>query len=70
MPNSKDHDMNTMTITSAKYAKDSLTGQNASISATIDGQEWGVPLAAGNRHYDEIMRQVDAGDLVIQEADA
>jgi len=29
-----------------------------------------VPLTPGNRHYDEIMRQVDAGDLVIQEADA
>jgi hypothetical protein len=62
--------MNTMTITSAKYAKDSFSGANASISATIDGQEWSVPLTPGNRHYDEIMRQVDAGDLVIQEADA
>jgi hypothetical protein len=62
--------MNTMNITSAKYAKDSLSGTNASISATIDGQEWSVPLTPGNRHYDEIMRQVDAGDLVIQEADA
>jgi hypothetical protein len=62
--------MNSMTITSAKYAKSQMTGQNASISATIDGQEWSVPLTPGNRHYDEIMRQVDAGDLVIQEADA
>jgi hypothetical protein len=62
--------MNTMTITSAKYAKDSLSGANASILATIDGIAWSVPLTPGNRHYDEIMRQVDAGDLVIQEADA
>jgi hypothetical protein len=62
--------MNTMTITSAKYAKDSLSGANASILATIDGTEWSVPLTPGNRHHDEIMRQVDAGDLVIQEADA
>jgi hypothetical protein len=62
--------MNTMTITSAKYVKNSLSGQPSSISATIDGQEWSVPLIPGNRHYDEIMRQVDAGDLVIQEADA
>ena len=62
--------MNTMTITSAKYAKNPMNGANASISATIDGQEWSVPLTPGNRHYDEIMRQVDAGDLVIQEADA
>jgi hypothetical protein len=62
--------MNNMTITSAKYVKSQMTGQPSSISATIDGQEWSVPLTPGNRHYDEIMRQVDAGDLVIQEADA
>jgi len=61
--------MNTMTITSAKYVK-SLTSETSAILATIDGQEWSVPLTPGNRHYDEIMRQVDAGDLVIQEADA
>ena len=61
--------MNNMTITSAKYTL-GLDGQPSGISATIDGQEWSVPLTPGNRHYDEIMRQVDAGDLVIQEADA
>ena len=60
--------MNTMTITSAKYVN--FMGQPSSILATIDGQEWSVPLTPGNRHYEEIMRQVDAGDLVIQEADA
>ena len=60
--------MNTMNITSAKYVND--MGQPGSISATIDGQEWSVPLTPGNRHYDAIMAQVDAGDLVIQEADA
>lgn len=60
--------MNTMTITSAKYVNH--MGQPSGILATIDGQEWSVPLTPGNRHYDEIMRQVDAGDLVIQEADA
>ena len=58
------------TITSAKYAKNPMNGENASISATIDGQEWSVPLTPGNRHYDAIMAQVDVGDLVIQEADA
>ena len=61
--------MNTMIITSAQYVNDSITGQPSSIKALIDGQEWSVPLAAGNRHYDEIMRQVDAGELVIQEAE-
>jgi len=61
--------MNTMTITSAKYVKDSLSGANTSISATIDGQEWSVPLTPGNRHYEALMAAVEAGTLVIQEAD-
>jgi len=60
----------TMTITSAQYVNSAMTGQPSSIKATIDGTEWSVPLAPGNRHYDEIMRQVEAGTLVIQEADA
>ena len=58
-----------MNITSAQYFNSAMTGQPSSIKAIIDGQEWSVPLAAGNRHYDEIMRQVDAGELVIQEAE-
>jgi len=40
-----------------------------SIRATIDGTEMFVPLDPANRHYAEIMRQVDAGDLTIQDAD-
>jgi hypothetical protein len=60
--------MQQMTITSAQYAID-MDGNNASIRATIDGQEMFVPLDPSNRHYAEIMRQVEAGDLVIAEAD-
>jgi|TARA_R100000482_G_C4975537_1_gene80992 glutamate racemase len=58
-----------MNITSAKYLKDGISDENSSIKATIDGQELFVPLAEGNRHYDEIMRQVEAGELTIEEAD-
>ena len=58
-----------MTITSAQYVNSAMTGQPSSIKAIIDGTEWSVPLAAGNRHFDELMRQVDAGELVIQEAE-
>lgn len=61
--------MNTMTITSAQYVNNPITGQLSNIKATIDGTEWSVPLAPGNRHYDEIMRQVEAGELTIAEAD-
>lgn len=62
--------MNTMTITSAKYVNSPMTGQPSSIKATIDGQEWSVPLTPGNRHYEALMAAVEAGTLVIQEADA
>ena len=61
--------MNEMTITNAQYNLD-FDGNNTSIQATIDGVEISVPLCEGNRHYDEIMRQVDAGTLTIQEADS
>ena len=43
--------------------------KNVSIEATIDGIDMIVPISEGNRHYDEIMRQVDAGELTIEEAD-
>ena len=59
--------MNEMIITAAQYV--ALEGENVSIHATIDGQDLSVPLAAGNRHYDEIQRQVEAGTLTIQDAD-
>ena len=37
--------------------------------ATIDGVEWDVPIVEGNMHYDEIMRQVEAGELTIADAE-
>ena len=42
---------------------------NATICATIDGTEMFVPLDPTNRHYAEILRQVAAGTLTIQDAD-
>ena len=62
--------MEQMNITSAKYVADTLTGNiQASINTTIDGITMSVPLDTANRHYAEIMRQVEAGTLVIQPAD-
>ena len=60
--------MNEMTITAAKYIADE-DSNNICIVATIDTVEMFVPMTAGNRHYDEIMRQVEAGDLTIADAD-
>ena len=59
--------MSEFNITSAQYyqAKD----ENDGIEAVIDGVTVYIPLDPANRHYAEIMRQVEAGDLVIAEAD-
>ena len=61
--------MENMNIESAQYAVDTLSGANSSITATIDGVTMSVPLDPANRHYAEILRQAEAGTLVIQEAD-
>ena len=62
-----------MNITSAKYREkrtpDSSEVISRVIETTIDGVKMTVPTTAGNRHYDEIMRQVAAGDLTIADAD-
>jgi len=58
-----------MNITSAQYVNDFRTDENISITVVCDGETISVPLASENRHYSEIMRQVEAGELVIQEAD-
>jgi len=60
--------MNGMNITSAQYVDD-FDGTTMGLKATIDGQELSVPLDPANRHYAEIMRQVEAGTLVIQDAE-
>ena len=58
--------MEQMNITSAQYT--AYMGSNSCIKATIDNQELSVPLDPANRHYAEIMRQVEAGTLTILEA--
>ena len=60
--------MDSMNITAAQYIT-GIEGVKTSIQATIDGQEMSVPLDPANRHYAEIMRQVEAGTLTIQDAD-
>ena len=59
--------MNEMNITSAQYNADE--GTNVSIKATIDGIQMSVPLDPANRHYAEILRQVEAGTLTIADAE-
>ena len=57
-----------MNITSAQYKV--LDGENIFIKAVVDGVTMSVPLDPANRHYAEIMRQVEAGELTIQDADS
>ena len=59
--------MESLNITSASYQ--AFDGQTLNIKATIDGIEMFVPLDPANRHYAEIMRQVEAGELTIAEAE-
>lgn len=58
-----------MNITSAQYYQSGLDDAPSMIKAVIDGEELYVPIASGNRHYDEIMRQVEAGTLTIADAE-
>ena len=71
-----------MNITSAQYLKRQETqqvngentyvsvGDNVAITAVIDGQTLDyIPFDPANRHYAEILRQVEAGTLVIAEAE-
>ena len=60
--------MNEMNIESAQYVSDD-SDVNSSIKATIDGQEMFVPLDPANRHYAEILKQVEAGTLTIADAE-
>ena len=61
-----------MIIENAKYVKAPLNNpdnQNTGVKATINGVESWVPMDSDNTHYAEIMRQVDAGELTIADAD-
>jgi len=57
-----------MIISSAQYIEDN-SGNNVGISAVIDSDNVNVPLDPANRHYAEIMRQVEAGELTIADAE-
>ncbi len=58
-----------MNITNAQYVNKLETNEIDHIHVTVDSIEMDVPLDPANRHYAEIMRQVDAGELTIADAD-
>jgi len=72
---------NNLNISSAQYVKQQETqvindenvyvsvGDNFAVDVVIDGETLRVPLDPANRHYAEIMCQVEAGELTIEEAE-
>jgi hypothetical protein len=59
--------MDKMNITFAQYVN--YKNETACITAVVDGVTMSVPLDEANRHYSEILRQVEAGELTIQPAE-
>ena len=57
-----------MEIKNPKYVKN-REGIKVTIICEIDGHIVNVPIIEGNRHYDEILRQVKEGTLTIKDAD-
>ena len=63
----RSYKMDEINITSAQYIM--VEGENSVIKAIIDGKIANIPLDPANRHYAEILRQVEEGVLTIQEAE-
>ena len=61
----------TLDIKKAKYFKDALTDKVVSINVELNNSDTllSVPIENKNIHYAEIKRQVDAGELTIEDAD-
>jgi len=62
-----------MNITSAKYhawaENEGDTPINVSVTIVVDGETMSVAMDTANRHYAEILRQVESGELTIADAD-
>ena len=56
-------------ITNAKYSKVLDSDSPNVVNCVFNGEQLSVPMNPANRHYAEIMRQVEAGELIIADAD-
>jgi len=61
--------MDTINIVSATYYIDHVTNEPCGIRVVTEESGMNVPLDPANRHYAEIMRQVEDGSLVISPAE-
>mgnify|MGYP005674230881 FL=1 len=58
-----------MKIENCKYIKRLGADEVFQIKAKVDGEELWIPMSKDNRHYAEILRQVEEGKLTIKDAD-
>ena len=58
-----------MIIKDAQYMIGPLDNSVVMIKATVDGKETFIPKVDGNRHYQEIQKQVADGKLTIKDAE-
>ena len=61
-----------MDITLAQYVNPPANAPYSTPTIKLvlsNGEVWSVAAVEGNRHYDEILRQVEAGTLTIADAD-
>ena len=57
------------TFTNAQYIKDDTATENETVRVTIDGLDYQVPISDLNRHWRQMKKLVDAGQLTIKAAD-
>jgi len=63
------YELENMEFSSAKYIADTGEPSHSVRLSLTNGRFAFIPIDPANRHYDEIMRQVNAGTLTIQDAD-
>ncbi len=59
--------MDNIIFSNAKYNE--VNGELVGIYATVNEENMVLPINPANRHYAEIMRQVEAGTLTIADAE-
>ena len=57
------------TFTNAQYIKDDTATENETVRVTIDGLDYQVQINDLNRHWRQMKKLVDAGQLTIKAAD-
>ena len=58
-----------MNITNAQYIKNEDSEEPHAVNCLVDGVPHCVPMNSDNSHYAEIVRQVEAKELTIADAD-